>query len=85
MDKRFKTLIRVAALAVIWSLWLCRNDKVFDDKTCSLIQIIYRIIAILHTWVPLQRMDHRDLFLEVCTRLEDMARDFLSSMGGSII
>jgi hypothetical protein len=32
IDLRFRTLIRVGALAVIWSLWLCRNDKVFNDK-----------------------------------------------------
>ena len=29
VDPRFKLLIRVEAIAVIWSLWLCRNDKVF--------------------------------------------------------
>jgi hypothetical protein len=29
IDNRFKKHIRVA---FIWSLWLCRNDKVFNDK-----------------------------------------------------
>ena len=81
VDKRFKRLIRMAALAVIWSLWLCRNDKVFHDKNCSLMQIIFRTTAILRTWVPLQRVEHRDLLLEVSTRLEDTARDFLSQHG----
>jgi hypothetical protein len=28
IDLRFRTLIRVGALAVVWSLCLCRNDKV---------------------------------------------------------
>jgi hypothetical protein len=37
IDLRFRTLIRVGALAVIWSQWLCRNDKVFYDKKCSLL------------------------------------------------
>ena len=32
VDNRFKQLIRVTAFAVIWSLWLCRNDKIFNDK-----------------------------------------------------
>jgi hypothetical protein len=27
IDLRFRTLIRVVAIVVIWSLWLCRNDK----------------------------------------------------------
>jgi hypothetical protein len=41
IDLRFGTLIRVEALAVIWSLWLCVNDKKINDKNCSLLQVIY--------------------------------------------
>jgi hypothetical protein len=29
----------------------------------------------LHLWSPLQRIENRDLFREVCTQLEDTARD----------
>ena len=36
VDNRFKQLIRVAALAVIWLFWLCRNDKFFNNKNCLL-------------------------------------------------
>jgi hypothetical protein len=39
IDLRFRRLIRMGALAVIWALWLCRNDKIFNGKTflsCSL-------------------------------------------------
>ena len=81
VDRRFKLLIRVGALAIIWSLWLCRNDKVFNDKNSSLMQVIYRSTATLRLWSPLQRAEHRDLFSEVCTRLETAARDFLSLHG----
>ena len=81
VDNRFKQLIRVRALAIIWSLWLYRNDKVFNDKNCSLMQIIYRTTATLRSWSQLQRVGHRDLFMEVCSRLEDTARDFLSLHG----
>jgi hypothetical protein len=42
IDLRFRKLIRMRVLAVIWSLWLCRNDKVFDDKNYSLLQVVYR-------------------------------------------
>ena len=81
VDCRFKRLIRVGALAVIWSLWLCRNDKVFNDKNSSLMQVIYRTTATLRLWSPLQRVEHRDLFTGVCTSLEGTARDFLSQHG----
>jgi hypothetical protein len=36
IDLMFRTLTRVGALVVVWSLWLCRNDKVFNDKNYSL-------------------------------------------------
>jgi hypothetical protein len=74
-------LISVGALAVIWALWLCRNDKIFNDKNCSLLQVIYRCTGILRLWSPLQRMENRGLFMEVCTRLEATARDTFSLHG----
>jgi hypothetical protein len=49
IDLKFRRLIRVEALAIIWSLWLCRNEKVFND----LLQIIYRCTSILCLWSPL--------------------------------
>jgi hypothetical protein len=42
IDYRFKEHIRVGATAFIWSLWLCRNDKNFNDKYSSILQVIYR-------------------------------------------
>jgi hypothetical protein len=74
-------LIRVGALAVIRLLWLCRNDKVFNDKNYSLLLVLNGYTVILHLWAPLQWMEHRDLFTEVCTRLEAMARDTFSLYG----
>jgi hypothetical protein len=38
IDYRFKKHNRVEAIAFIWSLWLCRNDKVFNDKKSSILQ-----------------------------------------------
>ena len=81
IDNRFRILIRVGALAVIWSLWLCRNDKVFNDKNPSLMQVIYRCTNTLRLWSALQRVENRDLFTDVCTRLEDAARDTFTQHG----
>jgi hypothetical protein len=36
IDHKFRTIIQVGAFAVIWSLWLCRNDKIFYNKNVSL-------------------------------------------------
>jgi hypothetical protein len=50
----FRILIRVGTFAIIWSLWLCRNDKVFNDTNCSLLQVVYRCTVMLCLWSPLQ-------------------------------
>jgi hypothetical protein len=39
----------------------------------------------LRLWSPLQRLENRDLFTEVCTRLEDTTRDIFSDMGDRVI
>jgi hypothetical protein len=38
---RFKLLIRIGALAVIWPIWLHKNDKIFNYKNYFLMQVIY--------------------------------------------
>ena len=81
MDRRFKLLIRMGAIAVIWSLWLYRNDKVFNDKNSSVMQVIYRCTTTLHSWSALQHVEHRELFLEVSLRLEAVARELFSQHG----
>jgi hypothetical protein len=81
VDDRFKKNIRVGAIAIIWSLWLCRNDKVFYNKTSSLLQVIYQCTRTLRLWSSLQKMENRDLFMEVCSQLEATTRDTFSLHG----
>jgi hypothetical protein len=42
IDHKYRILLRVRAIALICSLWLCRNDKVLNEKNSSLLQVIYR-------------------------------------------
>jgi hypothetical protein len=81
IDNRFKKHIRVGAIAFIWSLWLRRNNKVFNDKNSSILQVIYRASNTLCLWSPLQRLEDRDLFTEVYVRLEATTRDTFSQHG----
>lgn len=37
VDKSLLSLIIVGAAAVFWSIWLCRNDVVFDKKKVNLV------------------------------------------------
>jgi hypothetical protein len=81
VDSRFKTLIRVGVIIVVWSLWLCRNNKVFNSKSSSLMQVIYRCTALRRLWSSLQRLEDHELFKEVSTQLENTTKNFISQHG----
>jgi hypothetical protein len=65
IDYRFKKHIRVGSIAIIWSLWLCRNDKIVNDKKSYILWVIYRCTHTLYLWSSLQRVEDRDLFMKV--------------------
>jgi hypothetical protein len=73
--------IRVGAIALIWYLWLCINDKLFNGKNSSLLQVIYRCENTLCLWSSLQRVENLDLFTKFCTQLEIMVRDTFFQYG----
>ena len=81
VDRKDRTIIRVGVLAVIWSLWLFRNDKVFNDKNTSLLQVLYRCTSLLRSWSTLQCVKNQDLFMVVSARLELIARDIFIRHG----
>ena len=81
ISNRFKTLIRVGAYALIWSLWLCRNDFVFNGRNASPLQVIFRCTQLLRMWSMLQRPENQPLFKAVCMRLEQVAMEVFSQHG----
>jgi hypothetical protein len=85
IDYRYKKHIRVGAIAFIWSLWLCRNDKVFSDKKSSILQVIYRGINTLRLCSSFLWVEDHDLFTEICARLKATARDIFPNMADRIV
>jgi hypothetical protein len=71
----------VGSIAVVWSLWLCRNDKFFNDKNSSMLDVVYRATTLLRSLSPLQRLEDRNHFTEVSTRLEYTAKEFIYQHG----
>ena len=41
IPKEYKPLVLLGAAALCWSVWLCRNVVVFDNKKYLLLQVIY--------------------------------------------
>jgi hypothetical protein len=62
IDYKYMILLRVGEVALIWSLWLCRNDKVFNNNFVSLLQVIYRYTRTLRIWSQLYYTEDHDLF-----------------------
>uniref|UniRef100_A0A452YE56 Reverse transcriptase zinc-binding domain-containing protein n=1 Tax=Aegilops tauschii subsp. strangulata TaxID=200361 RepID=A0A452YE56_AEGTS len=81
ISNRFKTLLRVGAYALLWSLWLYRNDFVFNDKNASPLQAIFRCTHSLRMWSMLQRAEVQPLFKAVYTRLEQVATEVFTQHG----
>ena len=81
IDKRDRAHIRVGAIILLWSLWLCRNNVVFNAKQSSPMQVIYQCAHLLRAWSTLQKPEHRGLFMEVCLRLEQVAKEIFTPHG----
>ena len=60
---------------------LSKNDKVFNDKDTSLLQVLYRSTSLLRSWPTLQRVENRDLFMVASARLDLTARDIFIRHG----
>ena len=83
LSKELKSLTLLGAAATCWSLWLCRNDLVFEKKhTCSLLQVIYSIIHWLRTWAVLQKPASQDLVVAASQQLVQVAKEFFTRAHG---
>jgi hypothetical protein len=80
VDHRFKLLIKVRALALF--------DRYIyvDTSRFLMIRIVpscvgYRCTATPLSWLPLECVEHRDLYIELSTLLENTARDIFIQNG----
>jgi len=80
---KINSLLLIAASALVWTIWLTRNEIVFDKcKLKSLLQVLFRRTHWLQQWAILQRHeDLKDLLISATTRLETSALVFFSSNG----
>jgi hypothetical protein len=65
-----KSLFLLGAITTWWSLWLCRNGIVSDNKLISSpLQVIFLIIHWLCAWVILRKTASQDLVVVASQRL----------------
>lgn len=69
IDRKHRVLVRVGAADLGCSLWLGRNDMVFNNKNSSPLQVIYQYTHWLRSWSILQQ-EYRPLLTVVCARFK---------------
>jgi len=87
IPKEYKPLVLLGAAALCWSVWLCRNIVVFDNKKSSFLQVIYSSTHWLCTWTILQKLTLQDKLVAASHFLAQVAKDFFSPghMGGGLV
>jgi hypothetical protein len=78
-----RPFVLLVATTFCWSMWLCRNDMVFEKKTAATpLHVIYSVIHWLRTWTILQKATSQDLVAAACQRLAQVAKEFFTRTHG---
>ena len=57
LSNNFMQVVYLGVAAFCWSVWLCRNDLVFEKKSVATpLQVIYSVIHWLRTWAIIQKI-----------------------------
>jgi hypothetical protein len=82
VEKQTKAQICVGICALIWAIWNCRNDLVFNKKgTAHFLQVIRMATHWARDWSYLLSKVQRAPMDIGCSRLETVAQDIFN-LGG---
>jgi hypothetical protein len=79
----FKRQLLATASAFYWTIWLSRNDIVFDKSpTKTFLQVLYQGMDWLQFWSQLEKDDNkRELIHSGCIKLETAAMQIFIDHG----
>jgi hypothetical protein len=82
-NKKLNSLLLIAAAALSWTVWLTRNEVIFDkSRPKSFLQVLFRGTHWLRQWAQLQRCeDLRNELISTGRYLEMSALKFFNSNG----
>ena len=82
IDKVTKACIRIGVAAVLWAVWNCRNDIVFNKTTyIHYLQVIHKALYWINSWSFLLPVDQRGHMDVGCTRMITVVRAIFSPAG----
>jgi hypothetical protein len=82
LSNELKPLILLDATSTCWSLWMCRNALIFENKQTSFLQVIFTILRWLRTWAILQKPTTQGLVTAASQQLALMAKVFFTQAYG---
>ena len=84
IDSVTKSRIRIGVAAILWALWNCRNDIVFNKlNSTHYLQVIHKACYWINTWSWLLSADQRGLMEDGCTRMLRVVRTIFFRAGWS--
>ena len=68
--------------ALLWTIWNCRNDLVFNRISCiHFLQVLFRTTALIRSWSLLTQTEAREHLVTGSIRWEMVARDIFNRFG----
>lgn len=75
-------LVYVRVAALLWAIWLSRNDHIFNHAIISSpMQVIYRTTILIRAWSTLQKEEARGWLIAICRQMEVMTMDISAKNG----
>jgi len=82
IDKKTKARICIGVCAIVWAIWNCQNDVVFNRvATPNFLQVIHRASSSIHMWLFLLPADQRGRFDTGCNRMMAVVRAIYNQGG----
>jgi hypothetical protein len=82
IDKKTKEQIHVGVCALVWTIWNCRNEVVFNRcANPNFLQVIHMIASFIHLWSYLLSVEQREPLDTRCNRLMAVVWDIFNQGG----
>jgi hypothetical protein len=76
VNKKDKAYIRTGVSAIYWSIWISRNDIIFNKQRGTIfLQVILRATHWLQLWTYMLPEDQRGIMVTGCDRLLEVTQD----------
>ena len=82
VPKKTKAHIRIGVCAILWAIWNCRNDVVFNKSVnTNFLQVLHRVAYWINMWSFLLPVDQRGSMDTGCTRPMAVVRPIYNQGG----